>query len=425
MSYYNVCTQQPIIHNPQKYKVNNKLISIQSEDRDITKWPNSSEFEITLPVVYKNVISLRTIDIQIPNSYYSFNCLRQNIKLIVEYKYHGDLFQEIITIEEGNYNLETLVDEIQTKINIVLSNTSIKVKVFINPINHKIYFFSNDIISLDFSVDPFIEIDTVNLYNCAKCPIPPINHSRSNRPINYITKDTMHPVDYSNCNVNYCINEQKIIYNDAYIINYPPTAFDKRNDWGLGSYIGFHKKKYTSNIVSSPYPYSWISESTLNDNNETYNYVIESDTNVNLCDLGNIYMELDKYNCIDELEPYCYNTNAANQIKYAYYNGKKIPICCNQQQPNKTYNGIHNSAFTIIPIGGGFEYTPESSAITGTFISTPPVPKIQKFKFKFRWHDGTLVDFNNCDVNIVLEVVELINEMTPAMNINNIPASVY
>ena len=423
MSYYNVSSQQPIIHTPQNYNVNSKLISIQSEDRDITKWPNSSEFEITLPVVYKQVISMRTIDIQLPNSFYSFNCQRQNTKLILEYTYHGVIYQDIITIQEGNYNLQTLADEIQTKINIALSNTSIKVKVFINPINHKIYFFSNDIISLDFSIDPFIEIDTVNLSNCTTCPIPPSNHSRSNRPVNYTTNEIIYSLDSSNCNINICNNN--IIYNDAYLINYPPTAFDKRNEWGLGNYIGFHKKKYTSNVVSSPFPYSWLSESTLNDSNDTYNYVIVSDTNVNMCDLGNIYMELDKYNCIDELEPFCYNTNAANQIKYAYYKGKKIPICCNNQQPNKTYNGVYNSAFTIIPVGGGSEYIPQSSGITGTYISTPPIPKLQKFKFKFRWHDGTLVDFNNCDVNIVIEVVELINEMTPPLNINNYINTVY
>jgi hypothetical protein len=131
-------------------------------------------------------------------------------------------------------------------------------------------------------------------------------------------------------------------------------------------------------------------------------------------------MEIEKYNCIDELEPYCYNSNAANQIKYANYKGKKVPICCNNQQPNKTYNGKHNAAFAIIPVGGTVDYTPGDSIISGTFNSIPPVPRIKKLKFKFRWHDGSLVSFNNCNVNIVIQLQELINNIAQQPMITNI-----
>ena len=85
MSYYNTSTQHPLIQNQKDYKVNSKIISIQSEDRDVTKWPSSSQFEVTLPVEYRNVVSLRALDIQIPHTYYIFNCARQNTKLIINY----------------------------------------------------------------------------------------------------------------------------------------------------------------------------------------------------------------------------------------------------------------------------------------------------------------------------------------------------
>ena len=136
-------------------------------------------------------------------------------------------------------------------------------------------------------------------------------------------------------------------------------------------------------------------------------------------------MEVDKFNCIDELEPYCFNTNAANQVKYANYRGKKVPICCNNQQPNKTYNGKHNAAFAIIPVGGNVDYTPGDSMISGFYESIPPVPRIKKFKFKFRWHDGNLVDFNSCNINFVLQLQELISNMNQPPNITNINSLVF
>ena len=58
--------------------------------------------------------------------------------------------------------------------------------------------------------------------------------------------------------------------------------------------------------------------------------------------------------------------------------------------------------------------------ISGTFNSIPPVPRIKKLKFKFRWHDGSLVVFNNCNVNIVIQLQELINNIAQPPNITNI-----
>ena len=95
-----------------------------------------------------------------------------------------------------------------------------------------------------------------------------------------------------------------------------------------------------------------------------------------------------------------------------------MPICCNYQQPNKTYNGKHNTAFAIIPVGGTVDYIPGDIMISGTFNSIPPVPN-KKLKFKFRWHDGFSC-VNNCNVNIVIQLQELINNIAQPPNITNI-----
>ena len=54
------------------YSYENKVVSIHSYDRDNSKWPNSNNFEITLPQSIKNIESIRLIDISLPTNYYTF-----------------------------------------------------------------------------------------------------------------------------------------------------------------------------------------------------------------------------------------------------------------------------------------------------------------------------------------------------------------
>jgi hypothetical protein len=425
MSYFSKNTQQPLIKNQQQYQVREHLVCIQSEDRDALKWPNSALFEFDLPVEYKNVCGIRIVDIQIPTTFYTFTHRRQNTKLLIQYD--GNTYS--ITIEEGTYTPEQLANELTVKINAQLLTTGVTVLVKYNIINKKIYVLSDDVIGVDFSMDPYCNLDTVDVSNCPVCPIPPMHYARSNRPKNYLSTST----SYSNeCNPTNCVDttdETKYtkIYSDAYVINHGPTAYDKISEWGLGNYIGFDKYLYVSDTVVDS-DFAWIEGADLTGilpGNKTPTHVIKGVNTINICDFDNIYMELDKYNCLDELEPYCYNTNAANQIKYAHYKGRKVPICCNNQQPNKTYNGKHNSAIAVIPVGGTTTYQPGDSMISGTFDSMPPVPRIKKFKVKFRWHDGDLVDFNNCNVNFVMQVIELINEFNQPPSITNLNSLVF
>ena len=73
MSYFSRNTTQPLIKNNKDYKVQSHIISIQSEDRDVLKWPSSSEFEVELPLEYKNICGITVLDMQMPNTFYTFN----------------------------------------------------------------------------------------------------------------------------------------------------------------------------------------------------------------------------------------------------------------------------------------------------------------------------------------------------------------
>ena len=76
-------TSHPFVDREQTYFLDRKLISIHSNDRDINKWPNASNFEIELPENLINVYSLRLLNTSIPNNFYTFSNSYQNTKIII------------------------------------------------------------------------------------------------------------------------------------------------------------------------------------------------------------------------------------------------------------------------------------------------------------------------------------------------------
>ena len=89
-------------------------------------------------------------------------------------------------------------------------------------------------------------------------------------------------------------------------------------------------------------------------------------------------MELDKFNNIGENYPY-------------------------SQKSNNLYNNdlghrTHGS-FAKIPVTTSLTYR----NTLNVFHSEPPIKRIDKLKFKFRYHDGRLVDFKNLPFSFTLE----------------------
>ena len=103
-------------------------------------------------------------------------------------------------------------------------------------------------------------------------------------------------------------------------------------------------------------------------------------------------MELDKYNSMDELVPYSQRTNDT------YFND---------------YSGRVNSAFAKIPIGRipNVHNFDTKSKLQNVSQYHPPIDKIRKLKFTFRYHDGRFVDFNNSNFNFTLAFNELRDEI--------------
>ena len=291
----------------QNFVVQKKIFSIHTEDRDIAKWPTPAVFAVDPPIEYKNVVSLRLADIDLPLNMYVFSEKNQNISMSVI----SGSTTKTITISEGTYTGPQLATELQGQF---LTEVGVGFTVQFDPASLKFVFSGTSSFILDFT----------------------------------------NPLD--------------------------STIYTQSAQWGLGSYLGFEKKLYTSSTTNINYQIitpivgvnSIISPFPSSIQGEPY-----------------IYMELDLYNSMDEITPY---TMRSNQLMSAKYSGK------------------HNSSFAKIPrisISGNPVYVSKENFLVNLFFSDPPLERVQKFQFKFRYHDGRIVDFGLTNFSFSIEITML------------------
>ena len=297
------------------YVVQKKIVTVHSEDRDITKWPTPTQFEIDPPVDYKNVVSMRLNEIELPIPLYLFSAQDQNIKLTVKIL-NGNA--TVVEIKPGNYTEDEMALELTGKLN---AATGSIFEVIFDKVARKLIFMNNTSFELLFDK----------------------------------------PEVYHNCTQMYYENYTK---------------------WGLGSYLGFDKKKYTAQT----------GDVHLYAQNLTFSsvYYIEATNILDVVGDRNIYMELATYNNIDELMPY---TERSSDLYFSKQGGK------------------HNSSFAKIPLQNR---SSKEDYLANIFFSEPPLERIQKFRFKMRYHDGRPVHFHGLDFNFSLELTTLRND--PAKN---------
>jgi len=304
----------------QQFVVDTKILSVHTEDRDVTKWISPSLFEVELPVEYKNVVSLRLSEIYLPCSNYVFLNSYQNTSFKIKY-YADKEYSLTVFINEGTYSHQQLSEEIEGQLQLFDSKLGL-----------------TDHFSL-FSV----------VYSYAQMKFTFIH------PNNSFTLD----------------------FTDE-----PSPIYNQYTCWGLGFYLGFCKGEYNS------FNGEFGSFTDMKIPTEIYNYVSAQYTATIYGD-GYFYMELDGYNSMDEIAPF---TERSSSLY------------------NSNYSGKHNSAFAKIPILASANdkyYVGKKAFLANTFVSDPPLERIKKLKFRFRYHDGRIIDFRNVNFTFTIEVTLL------------------
>lgn len=340
----NISNPHQLIQREQNYVIDRKLVTVHSEDRDVTKFPNPNEFDIILPQQLTNVQSMRLVQCAFPSNYYTFSNEYQNTKFRFTVLLEGFKYPYCVTIQEGTYNPCQLAIELTNLMNNAVETGFNKFNVFYDEVGNKFWFGnSQNNFTLDFNV---------------KMEYPEIK-----------------------CN--------------------QPTIWYNHSRWGLPYYLGYEKKQYESINDPSKLPDINYLKLNIKQNGsigDNIQYFIPIQPNViNLSLDRDMYMEVDKYNSYDELYPY----TETNKSSF----------------DNNAYSGKVNSAFAKIPIDQGQQQESRNLLLINFVQYEPPIERVSKLRFRFRFHDGRLVDFRGQDFNFTIEFNSLRNEILRGKNI--------
>jgi len=397
----------PLIPNIQSYLLDRKLISFHSNDRDISQWSRASHFEIDLPTELSNIVSMRLVNISLPNNQYVFSNEYQNTKFNFSVGPSGETPQDLdVVIAEGSYTPIQLATEIENKMNFAVN------------------------------AHTWTKITPSGEYLNFKCKYNEVSNT-----FWFGNNSAWEPgKSQSAVHGQFSLNFHKKM---SYVINCDQVEVWKHyTKWGLPAYLGYEKKKYIADrtppnpFLKDIHPYDASGDAfgffyEIEDPNSSIdqgywlpglhtdpppsppkgeqNWYVDASKNCHLDVVGEnwIYMEMDKYNTMDELEPYSENTAALYNNDYA---GKvdsafaKIPLQCN--------------AFSQI-------YNTNRAFISNISHYNPPLKRINRLKFKFRYHDGRLVDFKCLPLTFVIEFNMLKNDIPRGMNVTVPPSYFY
>jgi hypothetical protein len=402
-------TNYPIIKNLNEYMIINKVVSIHSEDRDMSKYPQSNTFEIALPDDIQNIVAVKLGTYTFPSIYDVFVSDYNNVSLsfTIENPYNpadngfydpylDAMYQALYShiddyyylfITEGYYTPTQMATELTNQFNKTVTN-------FIYN-----YFTAN----FPQYVDQFVKSGGYTQFVVVYNPVTQsLWFGNKSSGFTITNDDNYYNVTKNIENAIYCNNPTNINYN---------LDVNEYSDWGLPYFLGFNRcpipsvSNYSAAIVNVPpvppfvYPkFNYGDALTPGDNgywllpdpsyNTTTVYFMESPGKINLLGYSHIYMELNGLNNIDESIPFGFSTE-----KYTSH--------------NNTNRGTHNSAFakiavTSTPVSQFYDTNSETIS-----IFNPPIERISKIKVKFRYHNGREVNFDNFNFsfNLVFEVL--------------------
>jgi hypothetical protein len=108
--------------NVVKRKTFNQTVMMNTLFREDYTSTMSTDFNIVLPAYFKNVMSLRLSSLQLPNVMYNISAANGNNTMYIEVDNGGP--SGIVTMPDGNYDINSFITVLQTQINTQLSTTN-------------------------------------------------------------------------------------------------------------------------------------------------------------------------------------------------------------------------------------------------------------------------------------------------------------
>jgi hypothetical protein len=386
---YNLNINHPIQPNEQDYFVNyKKYVSIHSEDRDINKYPSSSNYEIEIPQDILNASQVRLVDWSFPANYDVFSLKYENVLLsfkinnpynpgehdndldVIANLVYQVLFLTqdtpyIITIEEGFYNQTQMTTELTRKM-----NAAVTARI-------------DNYYSLDNPLDPV----TAKILKASS------GYSR----FVIVYHEVEQSIWFGNKADGFTLTTSSEFKRSQAKVSGNCDGSNTANtyaNWGLPSNLGllrtdansiskpgFSPRFYYGDVVYGDNGYWLLPESSLIGSTVEF---YKAPNKINFMGDAFFYMEIQGLNCIDETSP---------------YNLTEFTATTNQT------NGIANASFAKIsvpttPLSQWFD----KQALPYMYFA-PPAERLRRFKIKIRYHNGTLVDFNVFPYSFTLEFI--------------------
>lgn len=344
-------SRTPLIPNAQQYILQYKYCTINSDDRDIKKYPNAAEFEIELPQDYVNVQTVKLNSCTFPNKYDTFTESNKNIMFRfsvrpyyfvsgISYLDSNSETTFSFIIEEGTYSPTQMAIELTNKMNLVVSE-------YVS--QYGAIYYSDFIVEY---------------------------HEVSGK------------FWFGNVNSEFTLDNGSTIYLDEIIRSNTDCA--KRNkyvefiNWGLPYYLGFAQQCITAApatndtqmFYKSRLP--WLTPTATGG----VGHIIIANRKPSLSGPSHFYMEISGMNNVDETMPYSPDKFHAHT--------------------NET-NGIVNSCFAKIPVLTNESTSWYNERSESYMLYNPPAEKIRRIRVKMRNHNNRLVSFDQFEYSFVLQ----------------------
>jgi len=404
MSQWTTAQNRPLIPNANDYLYEKKYVSIQSDDRNIIKYPNSSDFTIQLPQDYLNVQYIQLASWAFPANYSVFSKCSHNLTLYFKFdslynpagqgitnvsfaalqtaiynQLNANLAnQYTVTIENGFYNPTQMATELTNKMNDTIQSYLISQGVEMS--------FVDD----DENTIPYFYSEFVIIYNTVGQRLWFGNRSSIftliNDSILYASNVLSNNISCTGSNILPSFSNWGL---PAYLGFFHCNSSSKAPD--NGKYVRFYYDDTIGTETGNPYYLDgygiagvWLYPNINLPGAQVS--VLTAPQKINFIGPSYLYMELKtggtSLNGIDETSPY----NVSNFTSTT----------------NQTNSSV-NSCFAKIPI--------PTTPISQWFDSEmkpykwfdPPAERISQVSVKFRFHNGLLADFGNFDYSILLE----------------------
>ena len=475
MSSFNVNQNHPLIPREQTFVLDRKIISFHSEDRDIAKWPSASHFAVELPGDLRNVQSMRLVEISLPSTQHVFSYANQNTKLSfsmqgsttsspapITNEYPDEYSDEYSDGDPDEYAAADMRScraaqcgpclEVLTRCPSILQPTEPS-HFFTIEIDEGSYSPTQLATEIESKMNTAIQ----GLLNAGtwRCKYNDVSNTF------WFGYEQAQPQSQYTFQLEFARQEK---YPDKTGILCEPVVWYNYDRWGLPAYLGYKKQIYqpwslsqlagkypeASRVLSqSPpqqfgfdyeYPEYWLSGSgalVVYVPDPSIYMVVGDDTarvdpsgvpyrerkicGLNVLGDDAIYMELDRYNTLDEIHPYAESAFVTRKKRGQRGGGDcggqpscaPSSICLHQYQ-----SGRVNAAFAKIPVRcppySQF-YDTRNAYLTNISHYQPPIERITKLRFKFRYHDGRAVNFHCLPFNFSIEFNMLKDEQQRAM----------